>query len=755
MEQTDTYCLYRAENLFARVDFLDRALLRVSILPQGERLLPTYSVCPDGIMPREGRDRLSLTGFSGFNPAHDSAFSFVWDAYSLTIEPENFLLRLTKDGQPLLRDRAPLGYNLGGEFGEYQRHYLVREAGERIYGLGDKSGALNKAGRRFRLDSKDAMGYDAETSDPLYQHVPFYICQSSAGFVGLFYDTHSSCAFDFGAELSNYTGAYRVAEIGENALVYYILLGTLPQIVCGFSALTGKTALLPRRSLLYAGSTMTYTDAPDADAQLRAFADACNARGFACGGFYLSSGYTSIENRRYVFHWNNEKIPNPKALAAYCSARGIDLIANIKPVFLTDHPLYGEIAANGWFLTNPDGSPALTPFWDGLGSWLDFTNPGAYEFWKAQITHQLLENGVACTWNDNNEFEVLDPRILACGFGAPYSARRMKPAFAMLMTMASLEAQRAYSGAKKRPFLSSRAGAAGICRMAMIWTGDNKTSWKTLRYNHFMGLTLSLSGLFLFGHDIGGFVGLAPERELFLRWLQHGALTPRFVIHSWNDDNRATTPWFYADAEPAARAIFAFRQRILPYLYDAMYRAHTLGEPILRPLLYDDPAADPESELFFVGDSLLAACVFSEGVSRLNLRLPRSETGWYLRSGAWLPGGAETALDCPLDGAPTVLYRGGSVFVTDAAAYPNAGEPQTHFTVYAAESGQFERTYFFDDGETNAYLDGECVQIRFTVRCEADRVCVCYQNLTARALLPSVTLVDRLNRPLEPMPLPD
>ena len=747
-EQTDFHSLFRAEGVSARADFLGASLLRVAILPDGERLLPTYSVCPAGELPREGREKLSTDGFERFAPAREGDFSFAWNEYRLEIEPTNLLITLLKSGQVLLQDRAPMGYNLGGEYGNGARHYLVREPGERIFGLGDKTGALNKAGRRFRLDSKDAMGYDAANSDPLYQHVPFYICQNRAGFVGLYYDTHANCAFDFGQELSNYTGAYRSFEGTERTLVVYILLGTLPEIVSQFSALTGGTAFLPRRSLLYAGSTMTYTDAPDADAQLRAFADECGARGFACGGFYLSSGYTSIGEKRYVFHWNNEKIPSPKALAAYFKARGIELIANIKPVFLTDHPLYGEITRNGWFLTMPDGSPALTPFWDGLGSWLDFTNPRACDFWREQVTKQLLENGIASTWNDNNEFEVLDPRVRANGFGTPYSAILGKGAFALQMTAESLAAQRAYHGPEHRPFVSSRAGAAGICRMAMVWTGDNRTGWCTLRYNHYMGLTMSLSGLYLFGHDIGGFVGLAPERELFLRWLQHGVFTPRFVIHSWNDDARATTPWFYEDLVPAVREIFAFRSRILPYLYDAMYRAHTLHEPMLRPLVYEDPNADSESDLFFVGDSLLAVCAFDPGVVETELRLPTSEHGWYDEADGWLPGGEPTTLACAPTGAPRALHKGGSVFLEDESCGENGGE-RLLFTVYAQQTGTFAREYFLDDGESEAYRQNDCVRIEFTVDCRPESVRVSYRNSGKQSMTPVLRLVDHWNRPLE------
>ena len=39
------------------------------------------------------------------------------------------------------------------------------------FGLGDKSGPLDRSGRRFRMRQMDALGYNAETGDPLYKHV--------------------------------------------------------------------------------------------------------------------------------------------------------------------------------------------------------------------------------------------------------------------------------------------------------------------------------------------------------------------------------------------------------------------------------------------------------------------------------------------------------------------------------------------------------------------------------------------------------
>ena len=58
----------------------------------------------------------------------------------------------------------------------------------------------------------------------------------------------------------------------------------------------------------------------------------------------LSSGYTSIGSKRYVFHWNEQKFPSPCALARTFRERGLRLAANVKPCLLKDHPQYETLA---------------------------------------------------------------------------------------------------------------------------------------------------------------------------------------------------------------------------------------------------------------------------------------------------------------------------------------------------------------------------------------------------------------------------
>lgn len=82
-------------------------------------------------------------------------------------------------------------------------HYMCRKSNEVYCGLGERTGNLNLHGRRFRLEGFDSMGYDAERTDPLYKHCPFYLTLSKESGIayGLFYNNTSRTVVDLGAEI--------------------------------------------------------------------------------------------------------------------------------------------------------------------------------------------------------------------------------------------------------------------------------------------------------------------------------------------------------------------------------------------------------------------------------------------------------------------------------------------------------------------------------------------------------------------------
>jgi alpha-glucosidase len=666
----------------AHVFVLEEDVLRLMVLPTGQLTQPrSWTVAPGAEdVALEGRDRFDLGGFTcppfildlsepGYLRVETRQVRLLIGLRGLACRWE---MRLGGAWVEAMRDRPTQAYDFGWWDGAV-RHYLSREPGEQYFGLGERAGPMDRAGRRFRLSNMDALGYDARTSDPLYKHIPFYITRrpgsgsSVAGLCfGLFYDTLSDCVFDFGCEHSNYHGPYRSFQAAHGDLDLYVLAGPgVAEVTRRFTWLTGRPAETPSWALGYSGSTMGYTDAPDAEARMAGFRAETARHTIPCASFHLSSGYTSIGARRYVFTWNRDKFPDPEAFIAAFAAAGIRLIANIKPVLLLDHPAFAEAAAAGLLLADQDGAPVLEQFWDAPGAFLDFTNPDTVAWWKRQVTMQLLEKGIAATWNDNNEFEITNPRALAHGFGQPYPAHEMKPLQTLLMLRASREAQ-AEHAPDRPPFLVSRAGAAGMQRYAQTWSGDNATSWETLRWNIPMGLGLALSGISNTGHDVGGFAGPRPEPELFLRWLGFGVFMPRFSIHSWNDDGSVNEPWMYPEVLPEVQALMALRTRLIPYIAACLARYRDTYEPAIRPLFYDfpeDPEAWSPTECFMLGNAVLVAPIVTPGVRTCSVYLPAGgvwQDGW---TGDVLDGGISVLRPAPFAEPPFFIRQDAAVWM--------------------------------------------------------------------------------------------
>ncbi|MCG7521446.1 TIM-barrel domain-containing protein [Ruegeria sp. Ofav3-42] len=657
-------------NHLLRIEALDHDLVRVRLLRDGTwRLDRSWSVAPKGDVPWQGRARDDLSGFACPEVLVDGVL-LETDHLRVTVMSPLALrweCRADRDTpwQPLAEDRTTGAYMLGRRDNRIA-HFMHRVPGERYFGLGEKAGPLERGGRRYEMRNLDAMGYDARTTDPLYKHIPFTITERPcAGAMGLFYDNLSTSWFDLGMELDNYHAAYRSWRAADGDLdVYLSWAPDLRDVVRRQAWLTGGAAFMPRWGLGYSASSMAYTDAPDAQHQMRGFLERLRIEDIPCDSFQMSSGYTSIEGKRYVFNWNTDKFPDMAGLADEFRAEGVELIANIKPVMLDDHPKYAEAVEQGLFVNDSEtGRPEISAFWDGQGSHLDFTNTDTVRWWQDKVTTTLLEQGIGNTWNDNNEYEVWDDAAPAAGFGKPVEIGQIRPLMSLLMTRASHEAQLAHAP-DKRPYLISRCAAPGTQRYAQTWTGDNRTDWNTLRWNIPMGLGLSLSGFYNIGHDVGGFAGPKPEPELFLRWVQNGIFHPRFTIHSWNDDGSVNEPWMYPEMTDLVRDAIRLRYRLLPYLYTQLYRAVTEYEPILRPLFLDfpyDPGCREAQFEFLLGPDLLIASVIERGAATRRVYLPDWPGGWWqFDSGAWHAGGQ--TLDLPVTpGSIPVFVRGGAV----------------------------------------------------------------------------------------------
>ena len=96
----------------------------------------------------------------------------------------------------------------------------------------------------------------------------------------------------------------------------------------------------PKRALGYTASTMYYAELEkDCDREILRVMDHYEKAGLAIDNFWLASGYSADEKRRrYVFHWNLKRFPDPDAFIRRMNERGIDVIPNLKPGILDGHP---------------------------------------------------------------------------------------------------------------------------------------------------------------------------------------------------------------------------------------------------------------------------------------------------------------------------------------------------------------------------------------------------------------------------------
>jgi alpha-glucosidase len=686
-----------------RIGLLETDIGRVVLRrPDGYRLDRGWSIAPGGLEPDyAGRARDDLSGFALPDAEVREADGIVMlstpGGLSARVRLDPFGVEWFRAGEdrPFLQDRPTQAYFVSRHSHEL-RHFMARDPAERHYGLGDKSGPLDRTGRRFKIDAVDPCGYDAELSDPLYKMVPMVIVDGDTGAHGIFYDNLTVADVDLGCTIDNYHGYFRSYSAVDGDLDYYVLAGPgVPDVVRRFSWLTGGQAFPPRWSLGFGLTTMTILDAPDAGRRVAAFIDEAKAHDIPCESFHFGSGYTSINGRRYAFNWNNEKFPDPHGTLRALREAGMMPVANLKPCLLDDHPRLKE-AEDGGFLVHDGetGSPSVAQFWDGLGYHVDFTHPAGRRWWHDGITSALLDYGMASVWSDNNEYEIWDEDATCDGDGRPFAQILARPAQAMLMLKVSHEAQTAHAPGK-RPYVITRAGNAGTWRYGQTWSGDNETAWKTLRYNLSQGLNMSLTGMFSTGHDVGGFHGPTPDPELFCRFVEFCCLWPRFVMNSWKANNVVNEPWMHPEVTDRIRDLMLLRRRLMPYYYTQMWRASTANEPVVTPLLYHfpkDPGARTIEDCFMVGPDFLVAPVLEQGETQRRVYLPSHPGGWYdFHTGAHHAGGGEIEVAAPLGHLP--------LFVRSGAILPTAEGGGRTLSVYGPTPESASGLLYEDDGE--------------------------------------------------------
>lgn len=583
---------------------------------------------------------------------------------------------------------------------------------EHYFGLGEKSSTLDKRGHAYVMWNMDPHGF-TESTDPLYQDVPFFLALRQGRAYGLFFDNTYRASFDLGAESDDY---YSFGAEGGD-LNYYFFYGPDPKkVIERFSELVGRMPLPPRWSLGYIQSRYSYYP----ESRVRFIAENFRQRHIPCDSLFLDIDY--MDGNR-IFTWDKSRFPDPARMLSDLRQEGFRVINIVDPYVKVEahYPVYDQGLAGSYFVKKPDGNLFTAKGWPGKSVFPDFTMQRARDWWGS-LFKAAMDEGVAAFEMDMDEPTVVLPDGQPTTFDldvvhdteyGPRSHAEIHNVYGMLETAATHEGMLRLRP-NERPLVITRSTYAGGQRYAAQWNGDNLATWDHLRLSIPMLMTMGLSGLTFSGADIGGFFP-RPSPELYTRWLEAGALTPFCLTHNGSRTN--VEPWaFGTRLENINRQSIQLRYRLLPYIYNAFYQAAASGLPVMRPLLLDYPddrlAIEQDGE-FLLGDDILVSPVTKD-----------YEINWevYLPPGTWYDfwtdrittGPNQLMVDAALDRTP-MFVRGGAILPTQQLVEYTDQAPINPLTFEIYPNGASSREYYEDDGISFDYQRGAYLRQRLTV----------------------------------------
>ncbi len=530
---------------------------------------------------------------------------------------------------------------------------------ELFYGLGERFTACNQYGQEVSAWSSAG---PTGRRDWTYFPQPFVITGSH---YGILLDTSHRNRFHLCSDFRQ-----RFAFETEGAeLCYYFIYNPDPlEIIEGLTDLVGKPPLPPKWSFGVIRNINGGEENVCAEAhKLRAMSIPCSALWY----------YDSLDEDRHIAwpinpNFYDGDYSDIAALNRHLKTLGYKAQTYLFPYVYVGTKNYAEGAGKDYFVKNGYGDIYLIPFHTvddkvpqpttRMAAIIDFTHPAAVEWYQEIIRQIVLELDFDGWMHDFGEDVPADAVFFNDKTGA-----EMHNIYPVLYKKATYEACMRY---KPEVSYYARAGYAGSQGYTMaLWTGDQVINWS---YDEGLpsvipaALNLGFCGCPYIGPDIAGYFhsenhASIISEELWIRWLQLGALSPimrdliaYYPIELWSSEQTAAAYQIYS----------RLHMNLFPYLYSYAQVAHSRGFPIMRHLYLaypDDVNVHKLDYQYLLGEELLIAPVLSPAVDEWQVYLPDGEwIGWW--DGKRYPGKQSIVASAPLMQIP--------MFVKAAAIVP-------------------------------------------------------------------------------------
>lgn len=555
------------------------------------------------------------------------------------------------------------------ESGDPEKSSIVRialEDGERFYGGGSTSREhIQHRGELLRMWTT-------------YQHteIPMPFMMSSRGW-GIFNNTTRKNYFDVGSYEKDRLNIYTTFNEAD----FYIILGeNMPDVLNGYTQVTGRTYLLPKWAYgLCFGPNML-------ENQFDILSDAVRFRemGVPCDLFWLEPQWME---KRYDFStqkkWNYDKFsPEPYWLKEQF------------PKKYHERLFIGKLRAMGfhlglWLCEEYDTSIAEE---DAIAARTGGKQSGQ-EHWMDHLKN-FLDQGI-----EGFKFDparTIDEHTFRKYYNG-HSDKEMHNLNQILLPKQMCQMSREHTG--KRTWHHYTAGWSGTQHWTASTSGDNGGG-KTALFDQ---LNLGMSGYMNTSCDV-----MSVEKPLEMQSLHFGLFLPWVQINSWFS---FLQPFYYSDKEQIIYKDYVkLRYSLFPYIYSAAIEGTLTGMPIVRsmPLMFpDDRKTDDMVYQYMFGNSFCVG-IFSNEI--------------YLPSGSWTDAwtgekinskGETIKRDYPDNRAGLLFIRDGAIIPCQEEVSHIGTEPIKSFIIKAFPNGSTSYTMYEDDGESYEYEKGAIASTKF------------------------------------------
>ncbi|MFH6991593.1 glycoside hydrolase family 31 protein [Flavobacterium sp. FlaQc-48] len=667
-----------------------------------------------------------------------SAYEIFTEQLRIRVNKAPFQLQIFDKYQKLLfSDYAEKGFAYNSD---KIKSYKTLRHDEQFFGLGEKSGPLNRRGGSYKMWNSDQPCYGLN-EDPLYKSIPFFM---SSNHYGIFFDNTYKTEFKFGSESNEYYSF----EAPAGQMIYYFMFGNnYKEIIKNYIALTGKPIMPPQWALGFSQCRGDYTR----EDQAREVAAEFRKRKIPCDIIYQDIGWTEgLQD----FDWRKNNYKNPAAMVKDLSEMGFKMIVSQDPVISqANEKQWKEADALGYLVKDIRTSKSYDmPWpWGGNCGVVDFTKPEVADWW-GEYQQKPLNDGVRGFWTDMGEpawsnEDAADRLQMKHHLGMHNEIHNV-----FGFTWDKVVTEQFYKrNPNKRVFQMTRAAYAGLQRYTFGWSGDSGNGsnvldgWKQMANQIPVGLSAGMGLIPFWTCDISGYCGDIKDydamAELYVRWLQFGVFNPLSRAH--HEGGNAVEPWkFGMEAENISRKSIELKYKLFPYIYTYAREAHDTGMPLMRALFLEYPNDKETFKLnsqFLFGKELLVAPVVEQGAITKEVYLPEGEWIDFNSGLIQYKGEQWITVDAPLNTIPVFVKKGSIIpqmpvmqFIGEKTSYP------VTFDVFpAALNKEASFTLYEDDGETRDYEKDVYCKTKITSKTTGEGIVISISQRESKGFKPA------------------